>query len=475
MARMTESIRKFIFERMQTDMEYWKVPGAGVAVVEGDEITFCEGFGVKSLDGGESVDKETAFRLASVAKPFVALSVAMAVDEELIEWDKPLKNYIPDFKMFDDYLTDRLTIRDTLCHRTGMPGHDSALGDAKTRAEFVHMVRYLENNYDLRVQLQYNSIMVTVAAYAVECVSGMIWEDFVKTRIFEPLGMENAFFNLTQAYRKVNVAMHYSGGFTGGEIAPYDIEYAINADPDYHWPGSPSGGIVCSTEDLAKFVALHVNGGVYKGKRLVSEANLFEVIKPNMVDDWHEEFPEKVNPCAALGWFTYAYKGTRHVSMSGFFGGQMFMVPKEGLGVIFLQSMATGAGDSVPLYIIDEMMGHEKTDWQQKVIDVFASRMGPPDGEPVRFEADPSIAMAHDPEDYVGVYSHPAYGKYEVKIEGGVLGVNKWGEFSPLEHRGQEVFEALGIDCAFVTVDGMVQKVLVPFEPTIKPIVFERQ
>jgi len=166
--------------------------------VVGDETVYCKGFGVRGLDSTDPVDTNTIYRLASNTKAFTAFSLGLLVDEGKLEWDKPIKNYIPDFKLYNDYLTESVTVRDLLCHRTGLPAHDWALHDPSlTRKDCVERLRYLEPNFDLRVKHQYNNKMFMLAAYVLECITGEVWEHFVMRRIFEPLEMNNTIFHCT--------------------------------------------------------------------------------------------------------------------------------------------------------------------------------------------------------------------------------------------------------------------------------------
>ena len=127
----------------------WKVPGAAVVVVKGEEVVYSKGFGVRDINTQTPVNDQTQFRIASNTKAFVALSLGLLVDEGKLEWDKPIKNYLPDFKLYNQYLTDKVTIRDLLSHRTGLPAHDWAFNDRSlTRKECIDRLQYLEPNYD---------------------------------------------------------------------------------------------------------------------------------------------------------------------------------------------------------------------------------------------------------------------------------------------------------------------------------------
>lgn len=455
---------------VEADKEFWNIPGMAVAVVSGYEVQYARGLGVLNLESGDKVNTDTAFRLASLTKPFTALGVGIAVDRGLLAFDAPLKNYIPDFKMYDDFLTERLTLRDCLTHRTGIPGHDSALSDKLTRSEYTARLRYLEPNFDLRTQLQYNSHMVVLAAYAIERVTGQRWEDFAKENIIEPLEMNHTYLSLYDAYHSGDLATHYDDN--SGDA--FEVSFPDGYDSSVYYAGNPAGGLSSSANDLAKFAMLHINKGVYKGNRIISENSAFEILRPSMVDRWGD-FPEKLNPCSACGWFTYAYKGCRHVSMSGFFGGQVFLLPDEQIAVVFLTSKRAGAGDSTPMHILDLMMGKGDINWRNICDEVEkrrAERGMQWNSQQVIPRPVPEGEAKFGPEAYTGVYEHPAYMKVVVAYDGGELKAQYYGEWFPLKHIGGETYDTGSFEVTFNEDNGRITSLSSPLEPTVKDIVF---
>jgi CubicO group peptidase (beta-lactamase class C family) len=105
-------------------LKLWHVPGMAVAVVDREGVLLCEGYGDRNLASHLPVTPETLFPIASCTKAFTAMSLALLVDEEKLEWEQPVRKYLPAFKMWDPFATERLTIRDLLTHRSGLPGHD---------------------------------------------------------------------------------------------------------------------------------------------------------------------------------------------------------------------------------------------------------------------------------------------------------------------------------------------------------------
>src|SRR5947209_2977152 len=171
-------------------MRDWGVSAAALAIAHGGEIVLCKGYGKRSLEDDLPATERTLFPIASTTKAFTAMAVAMLVDQGVLDWDTPVREYIPWFRLCDDFATERMTPRDLLSHRSGLPRHDFVrLGTEATREELVRRLRHLAPAQDFRTVYQYQNLMYMTAGYLVEQVSGMSWEQFVQTRIFDRLGM----------------------------------------------------------------------------------------------------------------------------------------------------------------------------------------------------------------------------------------------------------------------------------------------
>jgi CubicO group peptidase (beta-lactamase class C family) len=168
----------------------WPCPGVAVSIVKGDSVLHQNVYGLRDIENQLPMTEDTRFAMASVTKSFTAMSVALLVDEGKLEWDKPVREYMPEFILDDPYATQHVTVRDMLSHRTGLPRHDfAALRLDISRAAFIRRMKYLKFNATFREKFQYNNLMYYAAAYLVERIAGIKWEDFVRERIFTPLGM----------------------------------------------------------------------------------------------------------------------------------------------------------------------------------------------------------------------------------------------------------------------------------------------
>ena len=178
-------LKKF-FEKT---LELWHVPGLALAVLKDGEVILCEGYGLRQIGNSAPITSETLFPIASCTKAFTAMSLGLLVDAGKLDWDTPVKHYLPAFQMWDPFATERLTPRDLLAHRSGLPGHDMMWYASNfDRREILARLRYLEPTCDLRSTFQYQNLMYSVAGVLVEEITGSSWEDFVQAQIFDCLG-----------------------------------------------------------------------------------------------------------------------------------------------------------------------------------------------------------------------------------------------------------------------------------------------
>lgn len=469
---------EFIMETIKD----WKIPGLAIGVVKEDEVIYSKGFGMRDPEKDLEVNAETLFLTASNTKAFTSMSIGILVDEGKLEWDKPIKHYIPTFKLFDPYATEHLTLRDILCHRSGLPSHDWSMDDKNlTRKDRVELLQYLEPNMDIRAKHQYNNIMFMLAGYVVECVTGEIWEKFVQERILDPLEMTSTNFSRYKSMKTDNFAEHYHE--VNDEIKKFTWEN--NGDPDSFSPRGPAGSINSNIIDLAKWLKLHLNKGVYNGKRIISEESLKQMHLPQIVDFWDIRDKEYSDGSCGMGWFIWYYRGHKIVEHGGFFGTRILLLPNERIGIIYLPTLLSLAQDSIPNTIIDRLLGYEATPWNERKKALFAEEK-----EKAKLEAEKIKAQfprkegtkpSHELKDYVGVYNHPAYLKLNIGLEDEKLVISHWGEKFTLSHYHYDTFEVLDPSGELIfrltfhtDANGLVNSITSPFEPTIKDIEFLR-
>ena len=181
-------------------MQEWKVPGVAIAVVQDGKVILSRGYGLRDTKNNLPVTTRTMFPIASITKSFTVATQATLSTEGKLDWDKPVRDSLPEFRLEDDFLTARVTTRDLVTHRTGLPRHDASWYHTDTpRGELVHSLRYLEKSKDLRQTFQYNNLMYLTAGYLAGRLNGGSWEDAVRQRLFGPLGMSRSNFSVTDS------------------------------------------------------------------------------------------------------------------------------------------------------------------------------------------------------------------------------------------------------------------------------------
>ena len=252
----------------------WNVPGLAVAIVQDGEVVLAKGYGVRDVAGNLPVTPDTLFAIGSSTKAFTVMSLAVLVDDGKLDWDTPVQAYLPRFALQDECASAGMTPRDLVTHRSGLPRHDLVWYNAPlTRAELFERLRYLEPNAGFRSKWQYQNLMFLTAGYLAGEVSGRSWEDLVRARIFDPLGMTSSNFSVLESRKTADFAKPY----TRKEKKTSEIPFR-NIDVV-----GPAGSINSNLNDMARWLKLQLSDGSLGGRRVVGAANLEQMHEPQMV------------------------------------------------------------------------------------------------------------------------------------------------------------------------------------------------
>ncbi|MCT1402032.1 serine hydrolase [Paenibacillus sp. p3-SID867] len=426
---------------IEEQMKAWKVPGLSVAVVKNQEIVMMEGYGYRNIDKSLPVTSETLFAIGSSTKAFTALAAGILADEKILKLDTPVKEYLPDFKMFDPFATERITLRDMLCHRSGLPRHDLMWYNASlTREEIIERLRYLEPNVDFRTKWQYQNIMYMVAGYVVGHVSRSSWEEVVQKRIFRPLNMTSSQFSVDKTQLHHDYAMPYIQIEDQARVIPFRNIDTIG----------PAGSINSNIKDMANWVRFQINHGMHDGQRLVSNEMLDTLHTPHMVCEMTEVNENNTHMGSyGLGWLIEPYRGLRMVSHGGNIDGftaHVAFIPAEKIGVVVLSNLN---GTPLPVfisnYIFDSLLGGEVKDWSglalgQKKEATVASEPTT-NNEAAPGEKQPIVPLSASLLDLAGTYVHAGYGEMVVELVDGGLRAGFNSMLFPLTHQNANQFE----------------------------------
>ncbi|MEP7239139.1 MAG: serine hydrolase domain-containing protein, partial [Ferruginibacter sp.] len=248
-------------------LKTFDVPGIAVGVIKDGKLIHAKGYGVRSLRTMQKVDENTLFGIASNSKAFTTAALGMLVDEGKLKWDDKVTDYIPEFKMYDPYVTEAFTIRDLLTHRSGLglgAGDLMMFPDSNnfTKTDIIRNLRYLKPVSAFRTKYDYDNNLYIVAGEVLARVSGKSWEDFIEQRIMQPLGMMASKASITRLANRNNIVMPHAP--VNGKVSTIDIEWSETANA--------AGGIVSNITDLSKWLIMQMDNGKYgDGKKLFSE------------------------------------------------------------------------------------------------------------------------------------------------------------------------------------------------------------
>jgi CubicO group peptidase (beta-lactamase class C family) len=219
----------------------WHVPGLAIAVVKDGQVIFAKGYGVRQLGKPGKVDAQTIFGIASTTKAMTAACAAMLVDEGKLHWDDKVTDYLPDFQLYDPYVTRELTVRDLFLHDSGVGNTDFLWGTMNISAnEILHRMRLVKPQYGFRAGFVYQNIFYMAAGKVIEKASGMPWETFIQQRIFKPLKMTRTVPTFSQSKGMPNQTEAHARVDSSIMVVEKDVTDAI----------SPAGGVWSCVDDM---------------------------------------------------------------------------------------------------------------------------------------------------------------------------------------------------------------------------------
>lgn len=477
----SESITPFIAELeglIAEAMDEWKVPGLALAVVQDGEVPLVRGYGLRDVEAGLKVTADTHFLICSITKSFTSTGLALLMDERRLDWAKPVREYIPEFRLHDAVATDRVTVRDLLCHHSGLPRHDwiHMPGDFSP-AQMLAAMRYLEPSDDIRSSHQYSNLGYLVAGMVAERVSGQSWTEFTRDRLTDRL--------------------HMHVTFTVGDLAAANdsaVPYSMDGDTRLRaklWQISTpaSGAINTSIASFANWLHLHLDLGEFEGKRLLS-ASLIRQLHTPRVHVGAPGFAEYGDSQYGLGFRSHSYRGERVVGHTGGWigwGTLMAMLPDRGVGVaVFTNRDQSAVPDILVNYVFDRVCGKEPIPWLDRYREQRRKSVAQLDVDRGARKATrrPDTRPSHELADYAGDYEHPGYGRITITHVEGRLNWAYRGMSAPLAHRHYDTFELPEapdrllpdrLAISFSTDrEGNIASLAAPFESLVKDIVFTR-
>ncbi len=460
----------------------WHVPGMAMAIVKGDTVLYAKGHGLRDVARNLPMTTDTLLPIGSTSKAFTTATIASLVEEGKLDWWLPIKTWLPDFKMMDAMATERLSLMDMVTHRSGLPRHDLTYyhDTSLTLADITSRLQYLEPSKDFRTRFQYNNMMFAAAGHVTEVASGKPWQDTVRERLLQPLGMTRTNFTVAESQRDPNFSLGYRElGADAVQPMPFNPIHQI----------APAGSINSTVSEMAAWLQMHLNGGSYQGKQILSARSVDFLHTPQGLSD-DDATAEVVPTGYAPGWFTSSYRGHRRLEHTGIidgFASTVVMFPDDGVGIVVLANLfLTNAHIYAARAAADRLLHLPRVDWSARALERQAKGLG---GHHMEAEA-PQARVAgtqpgHALGDYAGAYEHPAYGLVTVSHQGGKLSFDFHGVETPLQHWHYDMFvgERAPANPKFElqrvqfnnAADGHVASLQMDLESGVQDIVFARR
>src|SRR5467141_1929915 len=466
-------------------MQEWKVPGLALGIVKDGKVIYAKGYGFRDFEHKLPVSTDTLFPIGSISKSFTTLAFAMLNDEGKVDWDKPVRTYLPEFQLKDAVATEQATPRDLFSHRTGLPRHDVVWYSSDfSRAEMAARLRNLKPNKGFRSAYQYNNLTIMTMGYLEGKITGLGWEGNIRQGIFAPLGMTHSNLSIEEIEKTKDHAL------------PYQLKKDLITKVPYHNIDAigPAGSINSSVDDMSHYLSFQLGDGKYGNKQIVSESNLREMHSPQTaIPDPPPAFslPGLGHFSYGLAWVVTSYRGHNLVWHNGGIDGfyaLLSMLPDDHMGVVVLSNLPHGQTPEVLAYsVYDRLLALDPLPWFDRFKELEAKRKQQEEEGKKNKPTDRKTGThpSHNLADYAGDYENPGYGKIRVSQKGDSLEltVNKLGPWL-LENYHYDVFQvpedsdsvAAGEKFQFeMNKKGDIDRVSAPLEPSLgEDIVFTR-
>ena len=487
------NMSKIIEQKLVEDeMYYWRAPSVGISVTrlnKPDEYIFA---GERDVKNHLPVNPDTMFCIASCSKSMTATLIGCLVSEGILDFDRPVREYVPEMKLWDPVASEKYTLRDMLCHRTGFGAHDVIWPMKEDRKVMAERIQYIEPVGIFRDKVIYSNVMYGLIGYVAEAVTGKSWGRLMEEYLFMPIGMKRTNCSANAMEKDSNYAKPYfvkDGVIT--EVPIWNVDQC-----------GPAASVNSTHRDMLKWLRFNCRGGVTEdGRRLLTEEVFKEIHTPQM--DYVDECSVYGNYYWAdkycMGWRAGEYKGRKYQKHSGKIEGYstfQIYLPDEQIGMfvtVNMHSPTMGLTMSLVYEVLDNLLGETNEAWNK----VFR-----PGGERAPLtaykdcDADytegrltreaEGVPTQLKPKDITGEYLNPGYGKAVITSdESGNLRLAHRNQTLPLVHWGRNEFFMDGVKADVMTLrvpvlfktneDGKVSKVEIGYEPGAENIVFVRE
>jgi CubicO group peptidase (beta-lactamase class C family) len=465
----------------------WNAAGVTIAVVEKNKVIFSGGYGYSDFEKKLPVTENTLFAIGSCTKAFTASILGMLEKEGKVSLDKPVRDYLPELKFKNDYTNRFVTLRDMMCHRTGLPRHDNSwYGSTASRNELLSRIEFMEPSAELREKYQYNNFMFMAQGVLIEKLTGKSWEENMQERIFNPLGMNNSKVSISEMEKVTDRSLAYSTEGKILKVIPYRNIDAIG----------PAGSVNSCAKDMSNWLITWINNGKFKDKEIIPPGYRNQAITSQIATGGGlpgDENPDLHMSGYGLGWGMSSYRGHYRVEHSGGIDGfitSTAFFPSDSIGIFVVTNQAAPT-NSIRNFIADRMLKLSYRNWGKSQLDNRAKAdsiaKALPNNDSINRK--PDTKPSHEKTAYAGVYENKGYGKVKVFIERDTIWVdyNEAGLRTKtyLQHYHYDVFRFRSTDEKEDAKDaqkvrfqmdnkGEITSLETQMEPAVKDMVFEK-
>ncbi len=404
----------------------WQVPGLAIAIVKDDSLVFAKGYGVIELGKPAPVNEHTRFAIGSTTKAMTSAALAMLVDEGKLQWDERVIDILPELQLYDSYATHELRVRDLLTHRTGLPDTDllwSIPQNKLSMEEMMRRLRYVKPESSFRSNWDYQNVVYAIAGVIVEKLSGMPWQRFIQTRLWDPIGMHESIPLVSELQGQPNVAVPHALVNDTVRRVPIRTTDAI----------APAGSVWSSVSDMSKWMRFVLDSGRVGTKQLIKPSTFAELLAPQIRAPM-EEYPalELARPhffSYALGWFVQDYNGETVWMHTGSIDGMCAIIglePGKKIGVYVLENLDHAELRHALMYKVFDMYAatakNPPRDWSADLKALFAAQRQTRVSRRSAAASTPQPVPASLPlERYAGTYTDSTFGTVSVTLTNGAL------------------------------------------------------
>jgi len=468
-------------------LKEWNAPGVSIAVVEKNKVIYAGGFGYRDYEKKLPVTENTLFAIGSCTKAFTASILGMLEKEGKVDIDKPVRDYLPELVFKNDYTNKHATLRDMMSHRTGLPRHDySWYGSTANRSELLSRIQYQEPSAELRERYQYNNFMFLAQGMIIEKLTGKSWEENMKERILQPLGMYNTNLSVIDMEKSADRSLAYSIEDNKPKAIPYRNIDAIG----------PAGSVNSSAKDMANWLLTWINGGKFNDKEIIPSSFRSQAMTAQITPGGG--LPGSENPdlhfnAYGLGWGMTSYRGHYRVlhggGIDGFISTTCFF-PSDSIGIYVVSNQGTPTS-SIRNFIADRMLKLSYRPWGKSELadKVRADSLVKVAPNNDSINRKPGTKPSHNMPAYTGTFENKGYGQMKFFIERDTL----WADYneagqktkSYLQHYHYDVFRIRSTEEKEDNKDapkiifridkkGDIASLEIQMEPAVDDIVFEK-